>query len=343
MLGFNRANLARSHEAPWLLLDLVMLVLLCLNLLWLIFDTLYATQVLQAALEEYWPTLLQAYRPVHQNFLLVDLGFIAVFLSEFILRWVAAIQRKTYLRWYFFPFVHWYDLVGCIPVSSARIFRFLRVFSILYRLHRYEIIDLKDTALFRFVSFYYNVFVEELSDRIVARVLTDAQKDIVTGSPLMRDIADQVLATRRGVVLEWVAAMAVHVGQSIADPEHGETVREHVRSSVGRAVRDNPSVSALKWVPVVGGGIERTLEDAVTDIVTQSVINLLTDITPDKLSHFVDKGLNRLDARESALEQEFILVVNECLELVKQHVSQQRWKEALKERDKLRSSDGEHE
>ena len=58
---------------------------------------------------------------------LYDLAFVVIFLTEFCVRWVAAVVRKTYMRWYFFPFIHWYDLIGCIPLGGARIFRFLRI------------------------------------------------------------------------------------------------------------------------------------------------------------------------------------------------------------------------
>ena len=43
MLRINRENLRNSHETPWLILDLVMLGILFVNLTWLIFDALYAT------------------------------------------------------------------------------------------------------------------------------------------------------------------------------------------------------------------------------------------------------------------------------------------------------------
>jgi hypothetical protein len=33
------------------------------------------------------------------------------------------------------------------------------------------------------------------------------------------------------------------------------------------------------------------------------------------------------------LDQEVLLIVNECLELVKQHVSQQRWKDSFDSKD----------
>lgn len=329
MLRINRANLRASHEAPWLLLDLVMLGLLFLNLVWLIFDSLFATEFVFNALFDWFPNFTQAYEPIHQNFLLVDLVFISIFLTEFVVRWIAAVVRKTYLRWYFFPFIHWYDLVGCIPLGATRIFRFLRIISILHRLHKFKIIDLNETALFRFIAFYYDVLVEELSDRIVVKVLSDAQKDISAGSPLIDDITQQVLLPRRPIITEWAASTLNHIGHSILHPEHGQVIRDHVLNSVGKAIRGNDHINAMKIVPVVGSTIERTLEAAVTDIVTQSIINLLNDLTPEQIEQFMINGLEQETEQERALDKEVLLVVNEALELVKHYVGDKRWKSEL--------------
>jgi hypothetical protein len=329
MLGFNRENLAKSHETPWLMLDIAMLGLLLINLLWIIFDSLYATEIFKQSLAFISQDWVSGYKPVHANFLLIDLVFVAVFLSEFIIRWIAAVVRKTYLRWYFFPFIHWYDLVGCIPLGAARIFRFLRIFSILHRLHKYQIIDLHRTALFRFIAFYYDVFVEELSDRIVVKVLSDAQKDLAEGSPLIDDITQNVLATRLPILTKWAASVMSHIGESIEHDEHGKSVRQHVNQSVGKAVRGNSKISTLKLVPVLGSTIERTLEDAVTDIVTQSIVNLLKDMTPEKIDDFVEHGFGRFSAEDEQLDKEVLAVVNECIELIKKYVAQQRWKSEL--------------
>jgi adenosyl cobinamide kinase/adenosyl cobinamide phosphate guanylyltransferase len=121
--------------------------------------------------------------------------------------------------------------------------------------------------------------------------------------------------------------MLAHVGNSIADEQHGQTVRQHVQHSVGKAVRNNNQVSSLRLVPVLGSGIEKLLENAVTDIVTQSIINLLQDMNAQKIENFIDHGLNSLSEQEQKLDEQLILVVNECLELVKSHVGQQRWKD----------------
>ena len=329
MLNFSYSKLKSSHEGPWLIVDLLMLALLIINLIWLLFDGLFATQAFKSILASMSPDIVTGYAPIHENFVLYDLAFVAIFLTEFCVRWVASVVRKTYVRWYFFPFIHWYDLIGCIPLGGARIFRFLRIFSIFYRLQKHQIIDLRNTAVYRFIIFYYDVLVEELSDRIVVKVLSDAQKDIAAGSPLIDDISQQVLASRLPILTQWLSSVMVHIGESIEHNDHGESVRSHVQKSVGKAVRGNSQVSTLKFVPILGSTIEKTLEQSVTDIVTQSIINLMKDITPEKIDDFVEHGIGRFSSEDHMLDQEVLLIVNECLELVKQHVSQQRWKDSF--------------
>jgi hypothetical protein len=160
-------------------------------------------------------------------------------------------------------------------------------------------------------------------------VLSDAQKDIAAGSPLIEDISQQVIATRLPILTQWLSSVMVHIGESIEHNDHGESVRNHVQKSVGKAVRGNSQVSTLKLVPVLGSTIEKTLEKSVTDIVTQSIINLLKDITPEKIDDFVEHGIGRFSSEDHMLDQEVLLIVNECLELVKHHVSQQRWKDSF--------------
>ena len=103
MLNFSYAKLKSSHEGPWIMVDLLMLGLLLINLIWLVFDSLYATQAFKTILSSLSPNIVEGYAPVHDNFALYDLAFIGVFLSEFSVRWMVAVVRKTYMRWYFFP------------------------------------------------------------------------------------------------------------------------------------------------------------------------------------------------------------------------------------------------
>jgi hypothetical protein len=326
MLKFNRKQLHDSHESIWFALDFFMLGLVIINLLFILFDSLFLTDYFKAALNYISPSIIDFYTPIHNNFALIDLAFVAVFLTEFCLRWVVAIKRKEFVRWYFFPFIHWYDLVGCIPLGATRIFRFLRVLSILYRLHKYKIIDLTQTTIFQFITFYYEVFIEELSDRIVVKVLSDAQKDLREGSPLLDDISNKVLAARRDTLIRWVSSILVHAGNSIEDENIGLMIRDHVKSSVSQALRENSEVSRLKKLPVIGSTIEKSLESAVADVVIQSVVYLLKDMSPDKINYFVKHGMTAAPFEDKALDKEVLKIIDECIELVKEHVSHQRWK-----------------
>ncbi len=87
------------------------------------------------------------------------------------IRWAVAIARGTYHRWFFYPFVHWYDLLGCIPVGSFRWLRILRVVSLMFRLQKMGVVDFRDTYIGRSVIKYYRILVEEVSDRVVINVL----------------------------------------------------------------------------------------------------------------------------------------------------------------------------
>ncbi len=328
MLNFNRQKLREHHEGLWLLWDLTMLAVLVANLVMLVFDTLYATEAVRGALARSIPALHDAWAPVHANFALVDLGFVAFFLTEFFLRWLIAIRRREYVRWYFFPFLHWYDLVGCIPVAGARIFRFLRIASILYRLQRAGVIDLTQTRVFAFIHFYYNVFLEELSDRIVIKVLSDAQADLRMGSPLIRQIREEVVQPRLPAVYQWIAHILHQAGQVIEAEETGQAINGHVRESVRRAIRESADIRRFARLPVVGDTIETLLENAVTDVVVQSIIHLLKDMTPDRVENLAERVRERSSVSEADrhLDRQILMLVDESLELVKAHVAQQRWK-----------------
>ena len=92
-------------------------------------------------------------------------------------------------------------------------------------------------------------------------------------------------------------------------------------------------MSSLNYLPIIGKTIENTLEQSVTDIVTSSLVNLLSDLDSERIDHFISVGMHDYTPTADALDEEVLNVVNECLELVKAHVSQQRWKSQLMEKE----------
>ena len=84
--------------------------------------------------------------------------------AELVVRWLIAIVQKRHYRWFFFPFVHWYEVLGCAP--QLRALRLLRVGVIGYRLHElgYKVLPASWLAT---IKFYYQMIMEEISDRVI--------------------------------------------------------------------------------------------------------------------------------------------------------------------------------
>ncbi|MGM0767109.1 MAG: hypothetical protein ACQEV6_03700 [Pseudomonadota bacterium] len=334
MLKINRDNLKKSHQTIWLIIDFVMLGLLVLNLALIIFDSIYAFSAIEGFFEARTPGFHALYEPVHENFIFYDLIFVGIFLSEFFLRWGYSIKAQVYDRWYFYPFIHWYDLVGCIPVGSFRFLRILRVISIVYRLHQYNIIDVTSTKLYRFFNFYYEAFMEELSDRIVIKVLSGVQMEVQRGSPLFERIQHDIIYPRRDMLTDWISQRVAQAAQQGYVPNRG-ALRSYLEDRVDTALKENLELSRLRFLPVVGPTIQETLEEAVGDIVANVIHQILEDLASASNHAFIEDIVNVFmpapgDAKaESTANEALINLILEILDAVKAQVRVKHWRQEL--------------
>lgn len=334
MPRINRENLKSSHQMTWLLIDFLMLGLLIINLSFIIWDSIYSFVAIQNLLQEHLPGVKSAYQPVHERFIFFDMIFVSVFLTEFFLRWGYSVKAKVYDRWYFYPFIHWYDLVGCIPIGSLRFLRILRVVSIIYRLHQYKIIDFTSTRLYQFVMFYYDAFMEELSDRIVLKVLSGVQDEVKRGSPLLEKIQHDILYPRRGMLSDWLSERVAQAAQQGYVPNRG-ALRAYLENRVDHALKQNLELSRLKYLPVVGPTIQDTLENAVGDIVANVIHQILEDLASSTNHAFIEDIVNVFlpepgeEATEDAETQALINLTLEVIDAVKDQVRVKRWREEL--------------
>ena len=333
MLHVNRENLKSSHQLIWFLIDFLMLGLLIINLSFIIWDSIYNFVAVQNLLKDYAPALQSAYHPIHERFIFYDLIFVAIFLSEFVLRWGYSIRAKVYDRWYFYPFIHWYDLVGCIPVGSLRFLRILRVISIIYRLHQYKIIDFTISRLFRFVNFYYEAFMEELSDRIVLKVLSGVQEEVRRGSPLFERIQQDILYPRREMLSDWISEWVAVAAKEGYVPNRG-ALRAYLENRVDQALKQNLELSRLKYLPVVGPTIQDTLENAVGDIVANVIHQILEDLASTSNHAFIEDIVNVFlpepgQQQEEAENEALINLILEVVDAIKDQVRVKHWRENL--------------
>ena len=329
-MKFSKDNLRDSRQTPFLVIDLMMLGLVFINLAWLLFDTLFTSAIVRSSLEWLSPEFTTFYATqIHVNFVVYDLVFVAIFLTEFVIRWGFAIRDNTYHRWFFYPFVHWYDLLGCIPVGSFRWLRLLRIVSILYRLQKYQIIDLSNLYVVQFVTKYLNVLVEELSDRVVLHVLDGVQDEIAIGTPVMEKIAQQVLLPNKHLLIEWISTRINDLSDNIYRPRRDE-LREYLEDVIASSLAHDQKVAALERLPVIGQAVTEIIRQTVSDVVFHVMDRLATDLGREDTDMWVqemtDTVLARLLQPSDQLNTATKNILINVLEVVKDEVRIQRWK-----------------
>lgn len=330
----NVEHLRNRHKFA-IAVDIFMIVLLLINLLLISFDWMYRTVPLEGILMNHAPAFAVFYdRYVHAHFLLIDLGFVGVFLVEFCVRWVISIVKRDTARWFFYPFVHWYDLLGCIPLSAFRVVRLLRVFSIVYRLHRLGVIHINETWLYRLAKKYYQILVEEISDRVVENIIDQMQMEVRAAGPTLDKIINDVLRPRQPRIVDWASQ---RIGDLVSAnfKNNRDDIRAYVSDAIAESFQKNGEIHRIEQIPIAGKAISATLERSVANIVYNVIENgfndmasnrnriLISNVTEMVFSAFEDKE------KDNALNTLIIEIVIEVLEAVKVQVAHtKRWRQA---------------
>lgn len=336
-LNFDLEHLRSSRQGIWFLVDLLMLVLLIVNLMMILVDTLYRLPVTAEFVAASLPALKPPLESLKQNFFVLDLGFVTLFLSEFLIRWAVAVKNKVYRRWFFYPFIHFYDVLGCIPLGAFRMLRFLRVFSIFYRLHKLQVIDLRKAGPVRFILFYYDVFMEELSDRVVVNVINGVQTDLASGSRLGRRVIDTLLIPRLGLLESSARQVSLRLSLAMQqEPDH--PLGKALRTSVIASMQGNEDLRKLaEAMPMVGNVLHRRLEDLVAEIVVDTVATLIEQspafLRPELIGTTLDWGDDALQT----LDKEVLRLIQDILSLIKEQMQDKAWQRRLDELDAARA------
>jgi len=313
----------QDQDRRFLYLDILMVALAVLNLSWIAWDWLY----------ELLPTSdwLDFYAPVHQNFFYYDLIFVSIFLLELLVRWAVAVREKTYPQWFIYPIMHWYDVLGCIPIGAFRLLRVLRVIAILMRLQKLGLIDMRAWRITHILLRYYNIVVEEISDRVVVRILGSAQEEIRHGGEFTQQVFETVIQPRQASI---VAEITERLGRTlaIAHQENQREIQRRIQHVVHEAVENNREIRNIRRIPLLGKNISDQLDHAISDIVLgviEESVNglrereydqLISNITHTAFDNFINTSSNQSSQVSEALI--------ETLELLKAQIKTRRWLEA---------------
>ncbi len=333
MAVVNFKNLRLNNEQlAWFLFDLFMVWLAIININLIIFDFTFSYQVGAKFYYSLAPNLASWYeKNIHANFILIDLAFVAFFTAEFLVRWVISTFKKEHHRWFFFPFVQWYDLLGLIPIGSFRFLRVLRIISIVIRLEKMNVLNLKESALYPSFKKYSNVLIEEVSDRVVVNVLEGVQSEMEDGNEFTKEIVDKVVRPNNRRIINFSIQRIQIITQQILQ-NHQENIKDYLFEKVNVAVENNAEMKMIKNVPGLGGIIRKQLDHAIADITYKVIAGIVEDMAEreDLFTEEIESiSENILDTLESDEELEDIVktVGNQTIEIIKRQVERQKWKE----------------
>lgn len=327
-----RWHALKGHpEAFFLALDLLLMLLISINLLWLLLDAILMSTGSGVLLARHFPELMSHYRQHwHETLLVYDSYFTFFLIGELLLRWAIAIWRKTYYRWFFYPFVHWYDVLGSLPLASFRFLRLLRLISIALRLQKIGVVDLSQASIISLLQKYYRIVIEELSDRIVINVLEGVQREIRSGSPLSRRLTADILQPHQDVIVPWLADL-LSASSAHAYARQQELLTRHLELRLHQAIARSPEFQKLKRrLLFAGPSVEEQLHGIVSEILTQLVHGVLTDLgQPGNAAahHIADGIFASLHAPASTdMDSALRAILLDAIDLIKDQVSVQQWK-----------------
>lgn len=324
----------RFQDKLLLAWDLLIVALVAVNLLLIVFDSLFIFRPFNQMVGDYLPRFHQFYdQQVHSNFQGVDLMFVAVFLVDVLLGWALAAWQQRYERWWFYPFVHWYDVLGCIPLAGFRWLRILRVFALLFRLQRLGLIRVQNWPAYGLVVRYYRIALEELSDRIVDNVLSGVQSELRGGASELPDkIIRQVVAPRRQ---QLASALAGRIGGT-ASTVYGQRrtdIHDYVRALVQRTLAQNSAAQRIDRLPGVGDAIVELLEGVLASASCDTLDELFGYGEADSarggelLESIVASVIDDIVDDEGAEPRDFGPALEEIVGLLREQVRRKRWLE----------------
>ncbi len=314
--------------------DIIMIVVISIDLLLISLDAILMSSFISNVAG--WLSLTEGlnwYRESLHEPLRIAGGFFTLFLIyELLIRWAIAIKQRVYYRWFFFPFVHWYEVLGCFP--QLRALRLFRVVVIGRRLHQLGYQVLPQPWLNR-IKFYIDILLEELSDRVILTAI-DNYRQQLTDPIMQKTLIESTIGRNRceieSVLLGLLRTQLVPQLQKLS----GQTASDDIIArEVGNAIEDGiantPELHRLlRLIPIAGSLIESQLQSIGHSIGENAAASLnqrlLDDKNLDPLMIAIAKGVAHVDVDNSALDALIAQIIADSLTEFEAQIKVQQWK-----------------
>ncbi len=316
-----------KKETPLLIVDIFVLFLISLDLLWLLIDTILLNTGFGIFLSKYSPRVYQNYRNNwHPDLPIYDALFTVFLLTELSIRWSLAVYRKTYHRWFFYPFIHWYDVLATLP--GLQFLRLLRLVSVFYQLHKLGILVV-GKIIITTIEKYYGIIIEEISDRIVLNVLDGVQKELSSNNPVAAQLRETVLKPQKQVISHWLANR-ISALTAISYQNHEQELERYLYQTTQEAIKHNKEwLSIKKRLPFVGNLVEAELNSIVSSLVNSIAAKVLNDLSqPDNaaLHDLADAAFETFTLSDAEMDRAIEQIIIDAIDIVKAQVAIQQWK-----------------
>ncbi|MBF7683475.1 preprotein translocase subunit SecA [Acinetobacter sp. B5B] len=314
--------------------DIFMMIIIFVNLFCLIGNAILMSHF------AYWffdlihhTALINNYKQVlHPWVELTESWFICFLILELLIRWGIAILRHHYSKWFFFPFIHWYEVLAIFP--QLRFLRLLRAGLIIYRLYQlgYRVIP---HAWYQTIEFYYNVVMEEISDRVVINVL-DGIKNELDHSHTHKKIIHSLVEHHKDLFAQTMAEM-LQENLAVNLQEHHHRICKQMGEIVQTAITNTSEVHhLLRLFPIIGSKIEgqaQLIAKKLGENLTDSILSQLTQGSPKQPNIIyteIATKMSNININNQSLEKLVESIVYESLESIQKQVKVKQWQQLLK-------------
>ena len=260
-------------------------------------------------------------------------GFFTLFLIlELLLRWALAIKQKTYYRWFFFPFVHWYEVLGCFPqLRALRLFRAVIIGRRLYQLG-YQVLP---QLWINRIKFYIDLLLEELSDRVILTTIQNFRQELTNPEAHKSFIESTIARNRNEIEAAVLSILRTELAPKLQTLANASGSDNLLANEMGYAIEEGlantPELRRyLRMIPIAGSLIESQLQSIGHNVGTNVVFalnkRLLDPERLDALMVAIASGISQIDTNNAALDTLISSIIDDSLTEFEAQVKVQQWK-----------------